>query len=95
GSIAFAEESVSGNAEFDKGNYVALELNMDSTPRTLTFFVDDEEQPQYITYIPESVSFWVFLFEVDSSFKVTKFERLRNPTAKHGPESVATSFITD
>ncbi|KAA6403732.1 MAG: hypothetical protein EZS28_000751 [Streblomastix strix] len=92
GQIAFADEGIEGNAEFDKGNYVALELNMDSNPRTLSFFIDDEEQKNYITGIPESVSFWVFLFEINSSFKVTKFERLIKPTALHGSGTKATSF---
>ncbi|KAA6395144.1 MAG: hypothetical protein EZS28_009332 [Streblomastix strix] len=92
GQIAFADEGIEGNAEFDKGNYVALELNMDSNPRTLSFFIDDEEQKNYITDIPESVSFWVFLFEINSSFKVTKFERLCEATALHGAGTIATSF---
>ncbi|KAA6380441.1 MAG: hypothetical protein EZS28_024033 [Streblomastix strix] len=92
GQIAFADERIEDNAEFDKGNYVALELNMDSNPRTLSFFIDDEEQKNYITDIPECVSFWVFLFEINSSFKVTKFERLCEATASHGSGTVATSF---
>ncbi|KAA6398531.1 MAG: putative NEK/NEK6 protein kinase [Streblomastix strix] len=37
---------------------VAMELNMDSNPRTLTFFVNDEEQPNYVTNIPQVVRFW-------------------------------------
>ncbi|KAA6391321.1 MAG: hypothetical protein EZS28_013148, partial [Streblomastix strix] len=58
GKIYFGKGGIHDNGKFDNGNYVALELNMDSRPRTLSFFIDDEEQKNYITDIPESVSFW-------------------------------------
>ncbi|KAA6354692.1 MAG: hypothetical protein EZS28_049781, partial [Streblomastix strix] len=44
GWIEHKDKLIEGNAKFDDGDRVALELNMDSTPRTLTFFKNDEEQ---------------------------------------------------
>jgi hypothetical protein len=36
-----------------------LEADLDPSPRTLRFFVDDREQPIFITHIPQSINFAV------------------------------------
>ncbi|KAA6365072.1 MAG: hypothetical protein EZS28_039401 [Streblomastix strix] len=78
--MGFAE----GNDGFHKqGQRVAIELNMDANPRTMTLFVDDKEQKIYVVGIPPAVRFWAFLLRNNSSFKILKFERLAEPTAKH------------
>ncbi|KAA6397602.1 MAG: hypothetical protein EZS28_006873 [Streblomastix strix] len=59
GGIRHIGDYIEGNADFNKGDRVTLELNMDSNPRTLTFFVNDVEQPNYVTNIPPAVRFWV------------------------------------
>ncbi|KAA6384855.1 MAG: hypothetical protein EZS28_019618 [Streblomastix strix] len=92
GSIGHIGELIEGNAKFDTGDRVALELNMDSSPRTLTFFVNDEEQPNYATNIPAAVR--AFLWYKDTAFKVMKFEALSAPTAKHGAGSRAWEYGT-
>ncbi|KAA6385829.1 MAG: hypothetical protein EZS28_018644 [Streblomastix strix] len=79
-----SKELTEGNEDYSKeGSRVALELNMDSNPRTLTFFYNDVEQPNYIINIPPAVRFWAHLWSRGTSFKVNKFERLSEPTAKH------------
>ncbi|KAA6369285.1 MAG: hypothetical protein EZS28_035189 [Streblomastix strix] len=93
GMIGHNGDWIEGNAEFFKtGDCVTLELNMDSSPRTLTFFVNDEEQPNYATNIPAAVR--AVLWCKDNAFKVTKFEALSAPTAKHGAGSRAWEYGT-
>jgi hypothetical protein len=36
-----------------------LEANLDALPRTLRFFVNDEEQPMLVSHIPQSINFAV------------------------------------
>ncbi|KAA6328330.1 MAG: hypothetical protein EZS28_053731 [Streblomastix strix] len=60
---------------------------MDSNPRTLTFFINDKEQPNYISNLPDTIRFWVNILTEGSSFKLLQFERLLRPAAKHGPQS--------
>ncbi|KAA6402093.1 MAG: hypothetical protein EZS28_002379 [Streblomastix strix] len=57
-------------------------LNMNSTPRTLTYFIDHEQQPLYIANVPIGVKFMVFIYCTNDSFKITQFERLVEPTAQ-------------
>jgi hypothetical protein len=37
-----------------------LEADLDASPRTLRFFVDDQENAVYVTDIPQSINFAVF-----------------------------------
>ncbi|KAA6394529.1 MAG: hypothetical protein EZS28_009945 [Streblomastix strix] len=90
GLIHVASDQIEGNDNFEKeGQRVALELDMDSKPHTLTFFVDDKEQPLYVTKIPASVKFWAYTCMREASFKLIKFERIPAATAKHSSGSRA------
>ncbi|KAA6390815.1 MAG: hypothetical protein EZS28_013660 [Streblomastix strix] len=62
-------------------------LNMDSNPRTLTCFVDDAEQKNFVSNIPSAVRFYAFISCIGDSFKITKFEKLSVPTSLHGEGS--------
>ncbi|KAA6360393.1 MAG: hypothetical protein EZS28_044080, partial [Streblomastix strix] len=73
---------------------VAMELNMDSNPRTLTFFVNNEEQQNYVTNIPQVVRFWAYCWNLNTQFKINKFEYLSTPTAKHGENTHAYEYGT-
>ncbi|KAA6403259.1 MAG: hypothetical protein EZS28_001202 [Streblomastix strix] len=95
GWIGHTGEWIEGNARFwNAGDRVALEMDMDSSPRTLTFFVNDEEQPNFVTNIPTAVRFFVYLEVKDQAFKVLKFEALSAPTAKHSTGSRAWEYGT-
>jgi hypothetical protein len=50
---------VKGNEEFEEGSMVTLEVDLDASPRTLRFFVDDKEQPVFVSGIPQSINFAV------------------------------------
>ncbi|KAA6376367.1 MAG: hypothetical protein EZS28_028107 [Streblomastix strix] len=96
GEIRHIGDYIKGNAEFyETGDCVTLELNMDSNPRTLTFFVNDEEQPDYVTNIPAAVRFFAALWLKYTAFKVIKIEALSKPTAKHGAGSRAWKYGTE
>ncbi|KAA6377902.1 MAG: hypothetical protein EZS28_026571 [Streblomastix strix] len=84
----FGGEWIVGNSEFkDEKQRIALELNMDSTPRTLTFFNNGKEQPNYIIKVPPAVRFWVYLQYKESAFKVINFINPKTSSAKHAQGS--------
>ncbi|KAA6377641.1 MAG: hypothetical protein EZS28_026833 [Streblomastix strix] len=93
GNISHIGDSIQGNAEFHTGDRVALELNMDSNLRTLTFFVNDVEQPIFIINIPAAVR--AYLYQKDQAFEVLKFEAISEPTAKHAKGSRAFVYGTE
>ncbi|KAA6393985.1 MAG: hypothetical protein EZS28_010485 [Streblomastix strix] len=62
-------------------------LNMEHDPHSLTFFVNDIEQPHYVVGIPPEVRIWIFLQHLGESFKILKYQKLLNPIAQHGPGS--------
>jgi hypothetical protein len=41
-----------------------LEADLDASPRTLRFFVDDREQPVFVSHIPQTINFTVCIFRV-------------------------------
>ncbi|KAA6354395.1 MAG: hypothetical protein EZS28_050078, partial [Streblomastix strix] len=90
GEIIHIGDNIAGNKEFKAGDRIALEINMKSNPRTLTFFINDREQLNYISRIPSSVRFYAHLSGKSSSFKILIFERLSEPSADH--EAGAHSF---
>ncbi|KAA6375730.1 MAG: hypothetical protein EZS28_028742, partial [Streblomastix strix] len=49
---------IHGNYRITDGHHLGMELNMDSNPRTLTYFLDGSEQNMYATNIPASVRVW-------------------------------------
>ncbi|KAA6358550.1 MAG: hypothetical protein EZS28_045924 [Streblomastix strix] len=65
---------------------------MESNPRSLTFFNDDKEQPNFVINIPKAVRIWCFIWRQGASFKITKFEFLSTPTARHGKGSRAWEY---
>ncbi|KAA6367195.1 MAG: hypothetical protein EZS28_037278, partial [Streblomastix strix] len=93
GSIGHIGEEIEGNAAFNTGDRVTFEFNIDTSPRTLTFFVNDVEQPNYVSNIPAAVRAY-FLFKNDA-FKVLKFEALPAPTAQHSTGSRAWEYGTE
>ncbi|KAA6402738.1 MAG: hypothetical protein EZS28_001729 [Streblomastix strix] len=93
GNISHIGDSIQGNAEFHTGDRVALELNMDSNLRTLTFFVNDVEQPIFLINIPAAVR--AYLFQKDQAFEVLKFEAISEPTAKHAKGTRAFVYGTE
>ncbi|KAA6389965.1 MAG: hypothetical protein EZS28_014511 [Streblomastix strix] len=71
------------NKVFVCGQRIGAEVNMSSSPRKLTFFVNDVEQQNYVINIPQAIRFWSYIYEPNSSFRVTRFER-RSSSSAHG-----------
>ncbi|KAA6389356.1 MAG: hypothetical protein EZS28_015116 [Streblomastix strix] len=68
---------------FDCGQRIGAEVNMSSSPKKLTFFIDDVEQQYYVINIPQAIRFWSYIYAPNSSFGVTRFER-RSSSSAHG-----------
>ncbi|KAA6403641.1 MAG: hypothetical protein EZS28_000837 [Streblomastix strix] len=83
GTIGRNFEWTDDNATFKTDDVVTMELDMEASPRTLTFFVNGKEQPNYVSKVPAAVRFFVHLSAQDQAFKIIKFETLPEPTAKH------------
>ncbi|KAA6376193.1 MAG: putative NEK protein kinase [Streblomastix strix] len=82
-----------GNSGFSvDGSRIGMELNMESNPRTLTFFKNDKEQPNFVINIPKAVRIWCYIGLKGASFKIPKFEFLSTPTARHGEGSHAWEY---
>ncbi|KAA6378960.1 MAG: putative Serine/threonine protein kinase [Streblomastix strix] len=92
GPIHHFDDSIWGNPRFeDDGCRIGMEMNMESNPRSLTFFFDDKEQPNFFINIPKAVRIWCWIGS-KGSFKITKFEFLSTPTARHGKGSRAWEY---
>ncbi|KAA6321012.1 MAG: hypothetical protein EZS28_054610, partial [Streblomastix strix] len=91
GDIIHNEIWIKGNSKIKSRHSIAMELNMESSPKQLTFFYDNIEQNNFVVNIPSSVRFLVYLSMSESSFRVLSFNRLVTPTALHPQQS--RSFI--
>ncbi|KAA6381319.1 MAG: hypothetical protein EZS28_023155 [Streblomastix strix] len=49
--------------------------------RKAYFFVDGEEQKNFVFNIPQEIRFYAFVQQQNSSFEVTKFEMLQKSSA--------------
>ncbi|KAA6380559.1 MAG: hypothetical protein EZS28_023914 [Streblomastix strix] len=92
GDIKHIGDQIGGNSEFDNGSRIEMEMNMESNPRSLTFFFDDKEQPNFVINIPKAVRIFCFIYYQGASFKINKFEFLSTPTARHGEGSRAWEY---
>ncbi|KAA6366849.1 MAG: hypothetical protein EZS28_037624, partial [Streblomastix strix] len=70
-------KEIAGNAKIEDGQTIALEVNMSTNPRTLTFFINGQQQPISISNIPSSIKFWINLRAQKQSFTLTRFERIQ------------------
>ncbi|KAA6376110.1 MAG: putative serine/threonine-protein kinase Nek3, partial [Streblomastix strix] len=75
---------ISGNSRIEENKTIAMEVNMNIRPRTLTFFYDNQEQPLSVINIPSSIRFYIFLYDSNSSFTITQFENFQYSSAKGG-----------
>ncbi|KAA6381631.1 MAG: hypothetical protein EZS28_022842 [Streblomastix strix] len=78
---------IQGNAQFQCGQRISIEVNMTSNPRRAVFFIDGVEQKNSIANIPEAIRFYVNISKPNSSFQITKFGRLQSSSARGGPGS--------
>ncbi|KAA6333780.1 MAG: hypothetical protein EZS28_053129 [Streblomastix strix] len=53
------------------------------------FFIDGEQQKNYVTGVPDKIRFFAFVQQAGSSFHITRSERLRQSSARIDADSVA------
>ncbi|KAA6373757.1 MAG: hypothetical protein EZS28_030716 [Streblomastix strix] len=82
GVIAHIVAEIDGNCKIEEKQLVALEVNMTSNPRTLHFFVNNQEQPLSISDIPPNIRFFIGQIDPEQSFTLTRFERIQSSSAR-------------
>ncbi|KAA6377744.1 MAG: hypothetical protein EZS28_026729 [Streblomastix strix] len=81
---------ISGNEVFKDEQHIGVEVNMTTTPRTVHFFVNDVEQPVFVSGIPDKIRFFAHIWYDYSSFELLKFEKYHTrPKSKGLPNSLA------
>ncbi|KAA6374133.1 MAG: hypothetical protein EZS28_030341 [Streblomastix strix] len=91
--VLYHMNEIFANSKFSSGQKIGAEVDMDSQPRTLTFYIDDVEQPDFIFGIPEAIRFWAYIRRPSSSFTVSKFERRQSSSAHRFPQSKGYDII--
>ncbi|KAA6395388.1 MAG: hypothetical protein EZS28_009090 [Streblomastix strix] len=81
GDLIHIGDFIKGNSRIKENKTIAMEVNMNIIPRTLTFFYDNQEQPVSVTDIPSSIRFYIFLEDDNSSFAITQFENVQYSSA--------------
>ncbi|KAA6357446.1 MAG: hypothetical protein EZS28_047027, partial [Streblomastix strix] len=92
GAIRHKGGFIGGNSKLRNGSRIGMEIYIDSNPKTLTFFDNDEEQKNFVTNIPNTVRIFYYIWVNNTSFKITKFEFLSTPTANHEKGSRALEY---
>ncbi|KAA6387293.1 MAG: hypothetical protein EZS28_017181 [Streblomastix strix] len=81
GGIQHKGSWTNGNTGFGDNQIVKAEY--DSEKGTLYFFVDDKQQPMYVTGIKEKVRFIINMVIKDSTCIIRSLKKLANPTIGH------------
>ncbi|KAA6363061.1 MAG: hypothetical protein EZS28_041412, partial [Streblomastix strix] len=84
GNLQHIGDFIKGNSLIEENKTVAVEVNMNIRPRTLTFFYDNQEQPVSVINIPSSIRFYNSLWDNNSSFTITEFSNVQYSSAKGG-----------
>ncbi|KAA6362768.1 MAG: hypothetical protein EZS28_041705 [Streblomastix strix] len=84
GNLGHIGDTIKGNSRIEENKSVAMEVNMNIRPRTLTFFYDNLEQPVSVINIPSSIRFYIYLCDKNSSFTIIKFSNVQYSSAKGG-----------
>ncbi|KAA6354079.1 MAG: hypothetical protein EZS28_050394 [Streblomastix strix] len=76
--LAHKHQRHSGNTQYGDNQLVRAEL--DFGKETLTFFLDNVQQPVYITGIREKVRFMVYMLQQGASCTIKSLRKLSQPT---------------
>ncbi|KAA6365609.1 MAG: hypothetical protein EZS28_038864, partial [Streblomastix strix] len=82
GELSHIGDGMDGNSRIEMNKTISMEVNMKISPRTLTFFYDNQEQPVSVINIPSSIRFYIYLVDQNSSFTINIFENLQFSSAK-------------
>ncbi|KAA6379822.1 MAG: hypothetical protein EZS28_024650 [Streblomastix strix] len=71
-----------GNNKMISNQKVAIEVNMNSNPRTAHLFIDGKQQPVFISGFPSSIQFFFQLYYEDDQIQILSLKRLNEPTVQ-------------
>ncbi|KAA6368198.1 MAG: hypothetical protein EZS28_036275 [Streblomastix strix] len=89
-SVFYKGKGTYGNERF-KGNQI-LRFEFDSFKGTLILFIDNVQQPVYLSGIKEKVRFIIFLVNARSSCTILSLKQLIAPTSKQIANQVAVQW---
>ncbi|KAA6400795.1 MAG: hypothetical protein EZS28_003684 [Streblomastix strix] len=69
-----------GNSTITINGIAAIEVNMNTTPRTVHLFINNVQQPGYMSGLPESVQYYFQLWTMGQPAIVLPLKRLSAPT---------------
>ncbi|KAA6385138.1 MAG: hypothetical protein EZS28_019335, partial [Streblomastix strix] len=81
GALIHSGDRVYTKSRYETGDHIGLELNMETSPRTLSLFINGVLQKDIIRNIPKQVRIMVYLAKKENSFKVLQFERIPTSAA--------------
>ncbi|KAA6357038.1 MAG: hypothetical protein EZS28_047435 [Streblomastix strix] len=87
GEVHYLGKGTSGNIAFNDKQIIKAEF--DSEKGTLIFFVDEEQQPVYISGINEKVRFFVTVGFPYQCCTIRSLKKLIKPATKHIPNENA------
>ncbi|KAA6386311.1 MAG: hypothetical protein EZS28_018161 [Streblomastix strix] len=90
GNIYCRQRAEAGNAAI--GNNQIVKIEYDSEKGTLVLFIDEVQQPVYISGIKEKIRFIVFLYDAGAVCTVRSLKQLSEPTSKHLPNERAAQW---
>ncbi|KAA6396645.1 MAG: hypothetical protein EZS28_007829 [Streblomastix strix] len=80
GKVGQNSQYTDGNQQMKDGDLVSIEVNMDASPRTAHLFINGQQQPVFVSGVPESVQFWYFLNFKGDSLTVLSLKKLTAPS---------------
>ncbi|KAA6385781.1 MAG: hypothetical protein EZS28_018692 [Streblomastix strix] len=78
-----------GNQIFNCGQRLQIEVDLKLVPSKVVFFINGEQQKNYVTGVPDNIRFFAFVHQAGSAFRITRSERLRQSSARIDADSVA------
>ncbi|KAA6374744.1 MAG: hypothetical protein EZS28_029728 [Streblomastix strix] len=78
------------NQQMKTDDTVAIEVNMNSNPRTAILFINNKQQPVFVSGLPESVQFYFTIFRKYDSVTAISLKQLTShtPTTIQGAKEV-------
>ncbi|KAA6403972.1 MAG: hypothetical protein EZS28_000498 [Streblomastix strix] len=79
-----------GNQQMKTDDTVAIEVNMNSNPRTAILFINNKQQPVFVSGLPESVQFYFSIYYNQDSVTAISLKQLTSltPTGIQGAKEV-------
>ncbi|KAK2947627.1 hypothetical protein BLNAU_17460 [Blattamonas nauphoetae] len=91
-SIGYTVSGSRCHDPLEEGDTVVMEVNMESNPRTVQFFVNGKAGKSYVSGIPQSIRLMMMTEGVGTSFRLNSVTQLATPTPFPQGERVMKRF---